>query len=112
MNFIIAGLIFGGVLFFIIGTVGLIRLPDTYSRIHAPTKCDTLGVGLITLGIVIYNGFALISVKMLLILFFLWLTSPTAASAISKAARESEVEFAEETFYYPKDDEAKEKELD
>ncbi len=103
MMLIIALLIIAGLFFFIVGTIGLIRLPDTYTRIHAPTKCDTLGLGLIILGLIIYNGFTIASTKLLFILIFLWFTSPTAASAISKAAMESEVEFLEGTFFYNQD---------
>ncbi|MBM7625055.1 monovalent cation/H(+) antiporter subunit G [Sporohalobacter salinus] len=105
MNFIIAGLIFAGVFFFIIGTIGLIRLPDTYSRIHAPTKCDTLGLGLITSGMILYNGFSVHSIKMLFILIFLWITGPAAASIISKAAIENEVLFVEGSFCYHQNNE-------
>ncbi|ADL12615.1 monovalent cation/H(+) antiporter subunit G [Acetohalobium arabaticum] len=107
MSFIIIGLIFTGVFFFIVGTIGLIRLPDTYSRIHAPTKCDTLGLGLIISGMILYNGLSIHSVKMLLILIFLWITGPAAASVISKAAIENEVPFSEGSFCYYQNDELK-----
>jgi len=44
----------GGLFFFFVGTVGLIRLPDVLTRMHATTKCDTLGAGLIVVGVVLY----------------------------------------------------------
>lgn len=75
----------GGLFFFFVGTVGLIRLPDVLTRMHATTKCDTLGAGLIVVGVVLYLGFTLASLKALLILAFIWLTNPTAAHIIAKA---------------------------
>ncbi len=104
MVYIVGLLVFVGVFFFIVGTVGLIRFPDTYTRIHAPTKCDTLGLGLIILGLIIYNGFSVVSVKLILILLFLWTTSPTAASAISNAAMEKNIPFCKDTVCYLLDD--------
>ena len=91
-------LILLGLIFFIAAAIGLIRLPDTYSRIHATSNCDTLGFGLITFGVIIYAGFNVATIKLLIILTFLWLTSPTSASAISKAAVESGVGFIEGSF--------------
>ncbi len=82
----------GGLFFFFVGTVGLIRLPDVLTRMHATTKCDTLGAGLIVLGVVLYLGFTLASVKALLILAFIWLTNPTAAHIIAKAVVQKDKE--------------------
>ena len=47
-----------GIFFFIVGTVGILRLPDFYCRTHAATKCDTLGAGSILLGVVVYEQFS------------------------------------------------------
>lgn len=88
MTVIVGLFIFTGVFFFVVGTIGLLRFPDTLSRIHAPTKCDTLGVGLIICGLVIYNGISVATVKLIFILVFIWFTSPTAASAISRTVKE------------------------
>lgn len=85
-------LMLGGLFFFFVGTVGLIRLPDVLTRMHATTKCDTLGAGLIVLGIVLYLGFSLASFKALLILTFIWLTNPTAAHIIAKAVVQKDKE--------------------
>jgi multicomponent Na+:H+ antiporter subunit G len=82
----------GGLFFFFVGTVGLIRLPDVLTRMHATTKCDTLGAGLIVLGVVLYLGFTLASLKALLILAFIWLTNPTAAHIIAKAVVQKDKE--------------------
>lgn len=81
----------GGAFFFFVGTTGLIRMPDVFCRMHATTKCDTLGAGLILSGLMILNGFSMISLKLLLILIFIWLTNPTAAHIIAKAEYRKEV---------------------
>jgi len=76
----------GGVAFALIGSVGLMRMPDFYTRLHAAGITDTLGAGLILLGLMLQAGFTLVSVKLLLILIFLWFTSPIATHALSRAA--------------------------
>ncbi len=75
-----------GLFFFAVGTVGLLRMPDIYTRMHATTKCDTLGVSLILGGIVLNIGLSWLSLKLILIIIFIWLTNPTAAHAIGRAA--------------------------
>ncbi|MDP2813234.1 MAG: monovalent cation/H(+) antiporter subunit G [Erysipelotrichaceae bacterium] len=80
----------GGAFFFFVGTTGLIRMPDVFCRMHATTKCDTLGTGLILVGLMIFNGLSMISLKLLLILIFVWLTNPTAAHIIAKAEYKKE----------------------
>lgn len=82
----------GGLFFFFVGTVGLIRLPDVLTRMHATTKCDTLGAGLIVVGVVLYLGFTLASLKALLMLAFIWLTNPTAVHIIAKAVVQKDKE--------------------
>jgi len=84
-------LMLSGVLFFFAGSIALIRFPDVYSRLHATTKLDTLGLGLILGGLIVYDGFSLASVKLLFVIFFMFLTSPTAAHAIARAAYRSGV---------------------
>ncbi len=76
----------GGVAFALIGSVGLMRMPDFYTRLHAAGITDTLGAGLILLGLMLQAGWTLASVKLLLILIFLWFTSPIATHALSRAA--------------------------
>jgi len=73
-----------GVFFLLVGTVGLIRLPDVFSRMHATTKSDTLGLGLVLFGLIIYQGLQISSAKILLIIIFLWLANPTAAHFIAR----------------------------
>lgn len=76
----------GGALFCVIGGIGLLRLPDFYSRIHATALTDTLGAGLILTGLMLHEGATLISLKLAVILAFSLITSPVAAHALVKAA--------------------------
>jgi multicomponent Na+:H+ antiporter subunit G len=76
----------GGVAFALIGSVGLLRMPDFYTRLHAAGITDTLGAALIVLGLALQAGWTLVSVKLLLILIFLWFTSPIATHALARAA--------------------------
>ncbi len=88
-----------GIFFFLIGVIGLLRLPDAYSRMHATTKCDTLGAGLILFALMLYAGFTPAGFKLLLLIVFIWLTNPTAAHVIARAAyRSNDVPFCEGSF--------------
>lgn len=78
-----------GTFFFLVGVIGLLRMPDVFTRMHATTKCDTMGAGLIFLGLILWKGFTLVSLVVFLVLLFLWITNPTAAHYIAKGAYES-----------------------
>ncbi|MEE8234192.1 MAG: monovalent cation/H(+) antiporter subunit G [Gammaproteobacteria bacterium] len=80
-----------GSIFLIIGTIGLIRLPDFFTRLHAASVVDTLGCILIMMGLMLQAGLSLVTVKLILIMIFILLTSPTAAHALAKAALHGEV---------------------
>ncbi|MDX1393008.1 MAG: monovalent cation/H(+) antiporter subunit G [Gemmatimonadota bacterium] len=82
------GMVFvlSGALFAIVGAIGLLRLPDFYSRIHGAGITDTLGAGLVLTGLMLYAGPSLAAVKLVMILLFLWITGPTATHALAKAA--------------------------
>ncbi len=85
-------LVLSGLFFFTVGVVGILRLPDFYSRLHAAGKCDSLAAVLMIAGIALYNieafsfGALLVSVKLFLIAAFIFVTSPTATHAITEAA--------------------------
>lgn len=68
------------------GAIGLFRFPDFYSRVHAASVTDTLCTLLIISGLVLQAGFTLITVKLIIVLLFLWYTSPLAGHALVKAA--------------------------
>ena len=70
----------------LIGTLGIVRFPDVYSRMHAAGITDTLGSGLLFAGLMIQAGLTLITVKLLLVLIFLLLTSPASTYALANAA--------------------------
>ena len=72
-----------------IGGVGLLRLPDFYSRIHGGGVTDTLGAGLVITGLMLQGGLTLTTAKLAMILLFLLLTSPVATHAIARAAQHS-----------------------
>lgn len=75
-----------GSLFCIIGGIGLLRLPDFYSRIHAGGITDTLGAGLVLVGLMVQGGLSLVTVKLIMIFLLLFLVSPTSTHAVAKAA--------------------------
>jgi len=80
-----------GVLFDISGCIGLVRLPDVYNRIQASTKCVVLGTVFILLGCVIWLDMLSATVKGLLCILFILITSATAAHALARAAHRSGV---------------------
>lgn len=75
-----------GLFFLAVSAIGLIRLPDFYSRAHAVGKSETLGVILVLLGLALYNGIAISSLKLIIILIFIAIANPTATNAIARAA--------------------------
>jgi len=76
----------GGGFFVLAGGIGVVRLPDVYTRSHAAGMTDTLGAGLILIGLMLQGGFTLITAKLILILVFIFFTSPTSTHALAKAA--------------------------
>lgn len=74
----------GGLFFLLVGTIGILRLPDTYTRAHSAAKCDTLGAILCLFALILYGGFSFSSLKILLTIVFLWITAPTATHLIAK----------------------------
>lgn len=75
-----------GGLFVFIGGVGVLRMPNLYTRMHAASLTDTMGAILIVVGIMLQAGVSLATVKLAAILLFLLLTSPTASNALASAA--------------------------
>lgn len=76
-----------GSFFVVVGGIGLLRMPDFYTRVHAASLTESLGAILIILGLIVHAGWGLAMIKLLIVLFFLLFTSPTAAYAIAHAAR-------------------------
>lgn len=72
--------------FCIVGGIGLIRMPDFYTRMHAASVIETLGAGLILLGLMLQAGFTLVTAKLLMIGLLIFFASPTAGHALARAA--------------------------
>lgn len=79
-------LILLGVAFSLIGSIGLLRLPDFYTRAHAATKPDTLGLVLVMFGIAILHGISLSSAKLILAAIFVAVANPASAHALGRSA--------------------------
>lgn len=84
-------LIIIGVLFNFLGCVGLVRLPDVYTRLQAAAKCVTLGTCGILFGLFLFKGFSATGIKALLCLVFILLTAPVSAHALARGAYRSGV---------------------
>ena len=85
-------LILGGCFFVVTGGIGVLRLPDVFTRVHASGMTDTMGAGLILAGLMVQTAPSLETLKLLLILVFLWTTSPVATHAVAHAALRGGVE--------------------
>ncbi|SIR84302.1 multisubunit sodium/proton antiporter, MrpG subunit [Haladaptatus litoreus] len=82
----------GGVFFAVVAVIGLVRLPDLYTRAHSTSKSETLGAMLTLTAVAISFGIDLSTVKVVLLLLFMFITNPTAAHAITRAATEQGIE--------------------
>jgi multicomponent Na+:H+ antiporter subunit G len=85
-------LVAGGAFFAFVAAVALVRLPDIYTRTHGASKSDTLGAGLALAAVGLTFGADISTVKAGLLIVFMFLTNPTAAHAIARAAKEQDVE--------------------
>ena len=79
-------LLLAGGFFVLVGSLGLVRMPGFFTRIHAASITDTLGAGLILLGLLLQSPEPLGAIKLVLILVFLVITGPAATHALAKAA--------------------------
>ena len=73
-----------GLFFMAVTAIGLIRLPDFYTRTHAVSKTDTLGIGLVLVGLALHEGATLVSLKMVLGLLFIFIANPVAAHVLTR----------------------------
>lgn len=88
---LVAALLLIGAGFTLVGSLGLVRLPDFYARLHGPTKASTLGGGSTLLASVVYfSATAGWSLHELLVVVFLFITAPVSAHLMAKAARHHE----------------------
>lgn len=85
-SFFVILFVLSGIFFMLIGSIGILRLPDFYARTHAVSKSDTLGIIFVVAGLIIYDGFTQSSMKLALILLFLALSNPIGTHALARAA--------------------------
>ena len=78
--------ILGGAFFSITGAIGMLRLPNVFSRMHGAGMVDTMGIGLIIVGLMFQADEWIVLVKLVLILVFIFFTSPTTTFALTRAA--------------------------
>ena len=79
-------LVLGGTLFMLVGSIGINRLPDFFTRAHASGKVDTLGILMFLSGLAVFQGLSLDAGKILLIIAFVAITSPVASHQLAKRA--------------------------
>lgn len=88
LDLLSVGLVVAGTVFFLAGTVGLLRFPDLLTRIHALTKADNLGLGFVVLGLLLQVGSIMEGLKLILI----WLLALAAAATAGYLIANDEVE--------------------
>lgn len=81
-----------GSFFLITGAIGLVRMPDVYTRMHAASVIDTTGAGFLLLGLMLQAGLSLVTVKLLFILLIFFFTSPVVSHALAQAALSADVD--------------------
>ncbi|MCU4754166.1 monovalent cation/H(+) antiporter subunit G [Halobacteria archaeon AArc-curdl1] len=81
-----------GVFFTFVSAVGVLRLPDVYARAHTASQTDTLGAGLALAAVAVALGWQHATVYTVLLLFFVFITNPTAAHAIARSAAEMDIQ--------------------
>ncbi|MBE9532422.1 MAG: monovalent cation/H(+) antiporter subunit G [Proteobacteria bacterium] len=75
-----------GCFFIFVSAIGIVRFPDFFSRMHPAGKADTMGQTMVLIGLMVYEGFTLVSVKLLFIIIFIFIANPTATHALANAA--------------------------
>lgn len=80
-----ASLLAAGALFYLVGAIGLNRMPDVFTRMHATSVSETLGLGLLFLGLALQAGFTLMLVKLVVIFALVMLTGPISTHALARA---------------------------
>ena len=90
IDFLSSILVMAGLFFYLAGSIGLLRLPDLYSRLHALTKADNLGLGLLAAGVALHAQDLLIMLKLLLIWLAVLAASASSANLIAHHARRRE----------------------
>lgn len=85
-------LLAAGLFFILTAVIGILRLPDFFTRLHAIGKCETAGLSLSLLGLAVLAWDPAVTVKLVLVLFLVSLANPTATHALARAARKTGVQ--------------------
>ena len=97
MTWIAVSLIVVGLFFLVVGSIGMLRLPDVFARAHALSLTDSLGAVFVLLGLVVYQGLNMNLVRILVVLALIYLLNPVISHAIIRAALRSGVKPWEKT---------------
>jgi multicomponent Na+:H+ antiporter subunit G len=98
MQYVAIFFLFGGFFFLLVGVVGLLRLPDVYTRMHAMGKCDTLGTGMILIAMILLIADITNATKLLLIAAMIITINPVVTHLIAKTAYNRGTPMAEGSF--------------
>jgi multicomponent Na+:H+ antiporter subunit G len=86
VDFIAAASLLAGAFFMVVGCLGLVRMPNRYTRMHAASVTDTLGAGLVLFGLLLEAGLTLVAAKLVILGLLIFFASPTATHALVRAA--------------------------
>jgi multicomponent Na+:H+ antiporter subunit G len=81
-----------GSFFTVVGGIGLVRMPDLFTRMHAASVTETLGAGLLIAGMMLQAGLSLVTLKLLIILALFFFTAPVVTHALARTALHAKVE--------------------
>lgn len=85
-DFVAGASLLAGAFFMVVGCLGLVRMPNRYTRMHAASVTDTLGAGLVLFGLLLEAGLTLIAAKIAMLGLLIFFASPTATHALVRAA--------------------------
>lgn len=85
-------LILAGSFFTLVGAVGLLRMPDVFTRMHAVSIIDTLGIGLLIAGMILQAGFSLVTLKLLLLATAVFFTWPVVTHALAQVCLQEDIQ--------------------
>lgn len=84
-------LILAGSFFVLVGMIGLVRMPELYTRMHAASVTDTLGAGLLIFGMMLQAGLGLVTLKLFFLLMLFVFTAPVVTHALARAALHEDI---------------------
>ena len=84
-------LLVGGGFFVVVGGIGLLRMPDLFTRMHAAGIADTMGTGMILVGLLFQTDDWVVMAKLLLILYFIIFANPTSTHAVARSALDNDI---------------------